>query len=304
MKAIVYRRFGGPDVLELAELPPPKMQQDSVLIRVRAAGLNPADNLIRAGALAEAMDTLFPVVPGWDVAGVVEQVGPGVTEFAEGDEVIGYLRESVLHHGSYAEFVSAPVHTLVRKPSNASWAQAAGLPLAGLTAYQGMVHHLRVAPGETVLVHAAGGGVGSIAAQIAVATGATVIGTASAGNHDYLRSLGVSPIAYGPGLVERVRGCAPEGVDAVFDAAGRGVLAATAEVGKPHARAVTIADVHPDATAVYARLDLDDLRALTRMVEAGDLTIRIGATFPLERAADAQRTLESGHAAGKIILTP
>ncbi|MEV6365847.1 NADP-dependent oxidoreductase [Micromonospora musae] len=304
MKAIVYRRFGGPDVLELAELPPPKMQQDSVLIRVRAAGLNPADNLIRAGALAEAMDTLFPVVPGWDVAGVVEQVGPGVTEFAEGDEVIGYLRESVLHHGSYAEFVSAPVHTLVRKPSNASWAQAAGLPLAGLTAYQGMVHHLRVAPGETVLVHAAGGGVGSIAAQIAVATGATVIGTASAGNHDYLRSLGVSPIAYGPGLVERVRGCAPEGVDAVFDAAGRGVLAATAEVGKPHARAVTIADVHPDATTVYARLDLDDLRALTRMVEAGDLTIRIGATFPLERATDAQRTLESGHAAGKIILMP
>ncbi|RKN27946.1 NADP-dependent oxidoreductase [Micromonospora musae] len=304
MKAIVYRRFGGPDVLELAELPPPKMQQDSVLIRVRAAGLNPADNLIRAGALAEAMDTLFPVVPGWDVAGVVEQVGPGVTEFAEGDEVIGYLRESVLHHGSYAELVSAPVHTLVRKPSNASWAQAAGLPLAGLTAYQGMVHHLRVAPGETVLVHAAGGGVGSIAAQIAVATGATVIGTASVGNHDYLRSLGVSPVAYGPGLAERVRGHAPEGVDAVFDAAGRGALAATSDVGKPNVRAVTIADVHPGATTVYARLDLDDLRALTHMVEAGDLTIRIGATFPLERATDAQRTLESGHAAGKIILTP
>ncbi|WP_410812586.1 NADP-dependent oxidoreductase [Micromonospora sp. 067-2] len=304
MKAIVYRSFGGPEVLELADLPTPKTQQDSVLVRVRAAGLNPADNVIRAGALADSMDTFFPVVPGWDFAGVVERAGAGAPEWTPGDEVIGYLREPVLHHGTYAELVAAPVTAVTRKPANASWAEAAGLPLAGLTAYQAVVEHLRVTSGETVLVHGASGGVGSLAAQLAVRSGATVIGTAGLSNHDYLRSVGVTPVAYGDGLIERVRDVATGGVDAVLDAAGHGALASTAAVGRPGVRAVSIADASPDATTVFARHDLPTLKELVQLVEAGDLTIRVAATYPLRQAAEAQRALAAGRHSGKIVLVP
>jgi NADPH:quinone reductase-like Zn-dependent oxidoreductase len=126
VRAIIYRRYGGPEVLELADVPNPKLAQNSVLIRVKAAALNPADLALQAGLGDSIMDAWFPVIPGWDVAGIVERVGAGVTEFAAGDEVIGFVREEILHHGTYAEKISAPASTLVRKPRNATWAQAAG----------------------------------------------------------------------------------------------------------------------------------------------------------------------------------
>ena len=128
MRAIIYRRYGGPEVLELVNVPNPKLAQNSVLIRVKAAALNPADLALQAGLGDSIMDAWFPVIPGWDVAGIVERVGAGVTEFTAGDEVIGFVREEILHHGTYAEMVSAPASTLVRKPRNATWAQASGLP--------------------------------------------------------------------------------------------------------------------------------------------------------------------------------
>ena len=227
-------------VLKVAELPEPKMMQDSVLVQVKAAGLNPADGALRDGAMKYAMEAFFPVIPGWDVE-VVEDPGPGAPEFAPGDEVIGYVRENLLRaHGGYAEKIAAYVRTLVRKPRNLTWAQAAALPLAGLTAYQGVVHALAVSAGETVLVHAAAGGVGSLAAQIAVARGARVIGTASEANHGYLRSLGVEPVLYGDGLADRVRALATGGVDAVLDIAGRGALATTAHIGRPRVRVASV----------------------------------------------------------------
>jgi NADPH:quinone reductase-like Zn-dependent oxidoreductase len=157
VKAIIYRQYGGPEVLELAEVTDPKLAQNSVLIRVKAAALNPADQVLQAGLGDSIMDAWFPVIPGWDVAGVVERVGAGVTEFAAGDEVIGFVREEILRHGTYAEKISVPASTLVRKPRNATWAQAAGLPLAGLTAYQSIVHTLKLTRGETVLIHGASG---------------------------------------------------------------------------------------------------------------------------------------------------
>jgi NADPH:quinone reductase-like Zn-dependent oxidoreductase len=177
MKAIIYRQYGGPEVLEFVEVPDPKLAQNGVLIRVKAAALNPADHMLQAGLGESIMDAWFPVVPGWDVAGVVERVGAGVTEFAEGDEVIGFVREEILRHGTYAEKASVPASSLVRKPRNANWAQAAGLPLAGLTAYQSIVHALKLTKGETILIHGASGGVGSLAAQIAVQQGARVVGS-------------------------------------------------------------------------------------------------------------------------------
>jgi NADPH:quinone reductase-like Zn-dependent oxidoreductase len=302
MKAVVYRRYGGPEVLEYTDVPDPKLSQDSVLVRVRAAALNPADHMLQAGLGESHTDAWFPVIPGWDVAGVVEQVGAGVSEFAPGDEVIGYIRQQILHHGAYAELVSAPVEMLARKPRTASWLEAAGLPLAALTAYRAVVQTLNVEPGETVLIHGAAGGVGAVAAQLALAREARVIGVASAGHHDFLRSIGVLPVAQGDGIAGRVRSLAPDGVDAVLDCVGKGVLHVTAEMGSSRTRACSIADGGPGITTVFARLDSAILTQLVEMVDAGGLRIPIAATYPLAQAAAAQTALKQSHPPGKIVL--
>ena len=302
MKAVVYRQYGGPEVLEYTDVPDPKLSQNGVLVRVRAAALNPADHMLQAGLGESHTDAWFPVIPGWDVAGVVEQVGAGVSEFAPGDEVIGYIRQEILHHGAYAELVSAPVEALARKPRTASWPEAAGLPLAGLTAYRAIVQILKVQPGETVLIHGAAGGVGAVAAQLALAREARVIGAASSGHHDFLRSLGVLPIAPGEGVAGHVRALAPDGIDAVMDCVGKGVLQATADVGSSRVRACSIADAGPGITTVFARLDSAILTRLVDMVDAGRLRVPIAATYPLPQAAAAQTALKQPHAPGKIVL--
>ena len=189
MRAITYSRYGGADVLELTEQPTPKVGPDSVLVRVRAASVNPVDWKVRAGYLDAVMDVTFPVVPGWDVAGVVERVGLDTPELQVGDEVYGYVRRDWVQGGTFAELVAAPVRTLARKPSSLSFEEAAAVPLAGLTAYQA-IRRAGVRAGQTVLVHAAAGGVGAFAVQIARSLGARVIGTASERNHEYLRGLG------------------------------------------------------------------------------------------------------------------
>lgn len=167
MKAISYSRYGGPEVLAYGEVRDPKIGPDSVLVKVRAAAVNPVDWKCREGHMDRMLESAFPVVPGWDVSGVVVQPGVSVTEFAVGDEVIGYVREDFLSRGTFAEYVAAPLRTLARKPRNLTWEEAAGLPLVGLTAYQVLVKVLQLKRDETVLVHAAAGGVGSIAVQLA-----------------------------------------------------------------------------------------------------------------------------------------
>jgi NADPH:quinone reductase-like Zn-dependent oxidoreductase len=304
MKAIVYRRYGGPEVLELTELPEPKTHVDSVLIRVKAAGLNRMDAAIQAGALDSAVETFFPVVPGCDIAGVVERSGPGAPEFAAGEEVIAYIRSDVQRaHGGFAELVSADVRTVAHKPGTMSFAQAAGLPLAALTAYQGVVRALAVQPGDTVLVLGAAGGVGSVAVQIALAQGARVIGAGSPGDHDYLRTLGAEAVAYGESLTDQVLSLVPNGVDAVFDTIGGGTLAASAGAARSGGRLASIAEPGvPGSTDVFARMDRADLTAVTALAEAGLLTVRVGAVFPLEKAAEAQRAFATGNITGKVVL--
>jgi NADPH:quinone reductase-like Zn-dependent oxidoreductase len=303
MKAMVYRQYGGPEVLELAELPPPKTHVDSVLVRVRAAALNPADLAMQAGALDGAVDTYFPVIPGWDIAGEVERAGLATPEFAPGDDVIGYIRGDVQRaHGGMAELVSTGARHLVRKPRALSFAEAAGLPLAGLTAYQAVAHVLDVQPGEILLVHGAAGGVGSLAVQIALSRGARVIGTASAQDHSYVRSLGAEPVTYGEGAADRVRELAPGGADVVLDTVG-GVLTATASAARPGARIASIAEIgSPGVTTVFCRMSHADLSALAGLAEAGQLRVRVGATYPLEDAADAQRALAAGGTHGKVVI--
>jgi len=303
MKAVIYRRYGGPEVLELADVPDPKLAQNSVLIRVKAAALNPADLALQAGLGDSIMDAWFPVIPGWDVAGIVERVGAGVIEVAAGDEVISFVREEILHHGTYAEKVSAPASTLVRKPRNSTWAQAAGLPLAGLTAYQAIVHTLKLMKGETVLIHGASGGVGSLAAQVAVSHGARVIGSGSTGSHKYLRSIAVEPVPYGDDLVRNVCAILSDGVDAILDCVGRGVLALSPQLGRAGYRSCSIADSAAGVTTVFARMNQADLLRLVELVEAGNLTVEVAATYPLEDAASAQLALRNGgKKPGKIVL--
>ncbi|MFD4576786.1 NADP-dependent oxidoreductase [Streptomyces sp. NPDC058417] len=306
MKAISYRAYGGPEVLEYGDLRDPKVGPDSVLVKVRAAAVNPVDWKCRAGYLDGALDAVFPVVPGWDVSGVVVQPGGAVTEFAVGDEVIGYVREDFLSRGTFAEYVAAPVRTLARKPRNLTWEAAAGLPLTGLTAYQVLHRGLEVKRGETVLVHAAAGGVGSVAVQLARHLGARVIGTASEANHAYVRSLGGEPVTYGEGLAERVRGLAPEGVDAVFDTVGGDTLRISADLLVPDGRLASVADgdvVDYGGRYCFVRPDTDDLTRLADLAEQGVVSVRVAETFPLDRAADAHRRAEAGGAPGKIVVT-
>ncbi|MCX5213364.1 NADP-dependent oxidoreductase [Kitasatospora sp. NBC_00240] len=305
MKAIAIRQYGGPEVVEYTDLPDPKVGPDSVLVQVRAAGVNPVDRKIREGLLDGAFDVHFPLIPGWDVAGVVRAVGGAVTEFAPGDEVIGYVRKDAVEHGTYAELVAAPVRTLARKPAALDWAQAGGLPLAGLTAYQSLVKALRVKAGETVLVHAAAGGVGHLAVQIATAHGARVIGTAGPRNHDYLRELGAEPVAHGDGLADRVRALAPDGVDAALDLVGGDAVAISAALVADPARIASVADYGVAARGghyVWGRPDTADLTALARLADEGRLTVTVASTFPLAQAASAQALNAEGRTRGKIVL--
>ncbi|MDX3381473.1 NADP-dependent oxidoreductase [Streptomyces niveiscabiei] len=306
MKAISYSRYGGPEVFEYGDVREPKVGPDSVLVKVRAAAVNPVDWKAREGYLDGIIDTVFPVVPGWDVSGVVVQPGVSVTEFAVGDEVIGYVREDFLSRGTFAEYVAAPVRTLARKPRNLSFEEAAGLPLAGLTAYQGLVHALGVKRGETVLVHAAAGGVGSLAVQIAHHLGCRVIGTASERNHDFVRSLGGEPVTYGEGLVDRIRGLAPEGVDAALDTVGGDALKASVNVLSGDGRLASIADgdvLGYGGRYFWVRPDTADLTRLSELAEQGVVSVHVSQTFPLDQAAEAYRLNEEGRTRGKIVVT-
>ncbi|MFB6894290.1 NADP-dependent oxidoreductase [Kitasatospora sp. NPDC056327] len=304
MKAIAIRRYGGPEVVEYTDLPDPKVGPDSVLVQVRAAGVNPVDWKVREGRLDGLLDAHFPLVMGWDAAGVVRAVGGGVTEFAPGDEVYGYVRKDAVEHGTYAELVAAPVRTLARKPAALDWAQAGGLPLAGLTA----LHALRAVgagAGDTVLVHAAAGGVGHLAVQLARAFGARVIGTAGERNHAYLRSLGAEPVHHGEGLAERVRALAPEGVDAAVDLVGGDAVEVSAGLVADPARIASVADFGVRARGgryVWVRPDAAGLAELAALADEGRLTVTVASTFPLAQAASAQALSAEGRTRGKIVL--
>ncbi|MBD5787883.1 NADP-dependent oxidoreductase [Cellulosimicrobium terreum] len=309
MRAITYSRYGGPEVLELTELPTPKVGPDSVLVRVHAASVNPVDWKVRQGYLDPVLDAVFPVVPGWDVAGVVEQVGLDTPELQVGDEVFGYVRKDVVggevSGGTFAELVAAPVRTLARKPAAWSFEEAAAVPLAGLTAYQ-TIRRAGVSSGHVVLVHAAAGGVGSFAVQVARALGARVIGTASERNHDYLRGLGAEPVTYGEGVAERVRALAPEGVDVVLDYVGGDALDSVPDVLRDGGTVASITDARArdelGGHYVWVRPDSADLTELARLGEAGVVRPEVAEVFDLADAAAAHERSASGHVRGKVVV--
>ena len=305
MRGVAFDEYGGPEVLTLRDdLPDPPVGPDTVLVRVHAAGVNPVDVLIRAGGLTGAYPHHLPIVPGWDVAGVVEAVGPAVTAFAAGEEVFGYVRRDDVQWGTTAELVPAPQRCLAHKPESLSFAEAAGLPLAGLTAYQALTEALDVHEGERVLVHRAAGGVGFCAVQIAVALGAHVIGTASPRNHGFLRDAGAAEVydyAAGP-----VSAQLAEPVDAVLDLVGGDTLADAPEQVRDPARIASVVDPVVNEMGgryVFVRPEHEHLEELGRMADAGQLRVPIARAFPLEQTAQAQELVAGGHVRGKVVVT-
>ncbi|MGO4590572.1 NADP-dependent oxidoreductase [Paenarthrobacter sp. 2TAF44] len=304
MKAITYSEYGNPDVLELTEQPMPKVGPGMVLVKVKAASVNPVDWKIMAGYLDSFMDLQFPAIPGWDVAGVVESVGIDAPHFKPGDEVISYGRKDYVHGGSFAEYIALPERLLARKPASLDWNQSAGLPLAGLTAFQ-VLNRLGLKAGETVLIHGGSGGVGSLGVQIAVALGARVIATASERNHEFLKSLGAEAVAYGEGLSDRVRALSPAGVDVVADFAG-GNLEATLKVLSDGGRHASIADSEVEShggTWMWVNPVGAELQQLADLVDEHKIRVEVAEALPLAKAADAFRLNMEGHTRGKVVLT-
>jgi len=312
--AVVATGFGGPEVLSVVDEPAGVLRRGEVLVDVRAAGTNPVDFKFYAGAYGKDPAQL-PMRLGLEAAGVVSVVGDDAVgpegPVHIGDEVIAYPIQ-----GAYASQVVVPASSLVRKPTTLSFEEAAGLLLTGCTA----VHALAVTGvglGDTVVVHGASGGVGMMAIQLAVNAGARVIGTASEGNHAYLGELGVEPVTYGDGLVERIRALAPDGIDAAIDAVGTSeAIDASVALVADRNRIVTIAafqrglelgirviGMFPGAdpgTEIRAAARLE----LTRQAEEGKLRVRVARTYPLGEVANAHRELLSGHTHGKIVLIP
>ena len=306
MRAAIYDNYGGADVLDVREVADPPVGPDTVLVRTRATSVNPVDWKIREGYLQGAYPHHLPVIPGWDVAGVVEAVGPAVrTGLQVGDEVYGYVRRDDVAFGTTAELVPAPERTVTRKPASLSFEEAAALPLAGLTAYQALTEALAVERDDRVLVHAGAGGVGHLAVQIAAALGAEVLATASARNHDFLRSLGASEVVdYRQGPVsERLE----MPVDAVLDLVGGDALADAPNQVKDTARVASIVDAQTvlgmGGRYVFVRPERAHLDTLAALVDEGKLRVEVAETYPLDRVADAHRASEEGHTRGKIVVT-
>ncbi|XTR50901.1 NADP-dependent oxidoreductase [Pseudarthrobacter sp. So.54] len=304
MKAMTYSEYGNPDVLELTEQAAPKVGPGMVLVKVKASSVNPVDWKIMAGHLDQVMDLQFPAIPGWDVVGVVESVGIDAPHFQPGDEVISYGRKNYVHGGSFAEYIALPERLLARRPASLGWNESAGLPLAGLTAYQ-VLTRLGLKTGETVLIHGGSGGVGSLGIQIAAALGARVIATASEKNHDFLRSLGAEPVSYGQGLADRVRALCPGGVDIVADFVG-GNLDATLAVLADGGRHASIADSDVEqhgGTWMWVNPVGAQLQDLADLVDRHNIRVEVARTFPLPEAAEAFRLNMEGHTRGKIVIT-
>jgi NADPH:quinone reductase-like Zn-dependent oxidoreductase len=305
-----FDRYGDVDVLNVIDVERPVLELDRAhpraLVRVKAAGINPGEAAIRKGLLHERFPATFPSGEGSDLAGVVEELTPGVEEFAVGDEVIGWSDERSTH----AELVAVPVDHLTRRPRGVSWEAGGALFVAGATAYAA-VRAVGLKPGDTVVVSGAAGGVGSLAVQLARRAGATVIGLASEGHHQWLRDHGVIPVDYRDGVADGIRAASGGRVDAFVDTFGGGyVKLAVEELGVAPKRIDTIIDwqaaqeygAETDGSAAGASAEV--LAELAGMIDRGELEVPIAAVYPLEQVRDAFRELERRHTLGKIVLVP
>ena len=311
MRAIAEERFGGP--ITLMDLPVPEIGRGEVLIRVRAAGVNPFDWMVADGALEGEQKHRFPLILGFDAAGVIERVGAGVTELAEGDEVYGYLFKAVIGGGSYAEYVSAPATIVAKKPESVGFAEAAALPTPGLAAMD-LVDAVNLREGETVLIVGATGGVGSYAVQLAARRGARVIATARRANEAFVRELGAAETIdhSREDVIDAVLVAHPDGIEAIVDVVSDPKLlrrmAGLVKKGGRIASSVYAADVESlaergvRATNVGMQPEARRLGELARLVDTGEISVQLERTFPLEKAPEALAESRTGHVRGKIVL--
>jgi NADPH:quinone reductase-like Zn-dependent oxidoreductase len=299
MKAVIFDKYGDPDVLHVGDVAEPHAGPGQVRVAVRAASVNPIDWKLRSGALQGMMDVELPAVVGYDGAGVVDEVGEGA-DAAVGDEVFGFGADSATA-AEYAVF-----DDFARKPEGLSWEEAGGYPVAVETSVRAL-ELLGLTPGQTVLINGAAGGVGAAAVQIAIARGGRVIGTASTGNHDFLRQLGAEPTTYGEGLVERVR--ALGGADLALDTAGSGAIPDLVEITGDPGTVITIADYSAPQYGVRVTGGQDGryaqaLGEAAKLWEEGKLSVPVAQAFPFAQAAEAHRLSAGGHVRGKLVLTP
>ncbi|WP_026909438.1 NADP-dependent oxidoreductase [Patulibacter minatonensis] len=304
-KAIRFDEHGGVDVLEVREVERPTPGDGQVLIRVKAAGINPGESAIREGVFADRWPTTFPSGQGSDLAGVVEELGAGVDAVAVGDEVLGWTDE----RASHAELVVVPADQVAAKPEAVSWEVAGSLFVAGMAAL-GSVRAVAPQDGEVVVVSAGAGGVGSIATQLARRTGATVIGLASERNHEWLRSHGVVPVAHGDGVEDRIREAAGGRVDGFVDLFGNGYVELALGLGVAKERINTIFDFEAAAAhgittqGTSETASAEALAEVAELVASGAVEVPIAATYPLERVAEAYTRLADRTTHGKIVLVP
>ena len=305
-RAVKFDKYGGIDVLHIDEVPVPVPQQDQILVRVKAAGINPGEATIRQGLFAKQWPAHFPSGQGSDFAGVVEGVGDNVKNFKVGDEVIGFSDD----RASQAEYVTVDAGHLTRRPSHVSWEQAGSLFVVGTTAYAA-IHAVDLKKGETLVVSGAAGGVGSIVVQLARNIGARVIGLASENNHEWLSKHGGIPVAYGEGMAERIKAAAAPGkIDAFIDTYGHGYVDLALALGVSPERIDTIIDfeaakkyhVKTEGNAQGAKASV--LAELANLIDKGRLEIPIAKIYNLNDVRDAYQELEKRHTHGKIVLVP
>lgn len=321
MRAMVIDRFGGPEQLRFAEVPTPRPGPGEVLIRVECAGVNPADWKCREGWLAQFFQYRFPFILGFDVSGTIAAIGADVDGVRVGDRVVAYTKQGMGEWGSYAEYVVVLAAAAVPLPDSVGFAEAAAIPTAGVTAWEGLFDTGALAAGQKLLVNGGSGGVGSYAIQLARRAGADVAATCSRANADYVRALGADPVIdYRNGSVPHaVRDWAPEGVDMVLDAVGQGTLPQAVEMVRPGGTvgpvATLVADEPPhDAATAAARgvriapvmssyeRSSRQLRELVGLVGGGHVRVPELEVIPLELAAEAHRRIQTGHVRGKLVL--
>ncbi|MEU9462571.1 NADP-dependent oxidoreductase [Streptomyces sp. NPDC048312] len=301
--AYVYERFGGPEVEHFADLPQPVAGPGQLLIAVRAAGVNPVDWKRRSGRRpAGAPVVRLPAVMGGEAAGEVVALGPGTTGFAVGDAVLGGPLT-----GGYAQYTLLPARAAVHKPPEVAWTDAAALPIAAATGY-GAVRQLGLPAGSTLLVTGVAGGVGVAAAQVAVGSGLTLVGSAAPAKREFVEALGVRFVASGPGLAARVQAAAPHGVDGVLDLVGGGVLEEVAGLLPDRDRAKLVSGADREAVAALGGAPVGPVRdpsvlgAVVELVRTGALDPKVTRVVPFEQAALAVRAVEGGHSLGKTVL--
>ena len=306
MKAIVVHEYGGPEVLKYEDVPRPEPKEDQILVRVIAAGVNPVDAMIRSGMFAKYEKDVFPIIPGADIAGVVEKVGSKITRFKTGDPVFAYV--SLKGGGGYAEYALATEGDTAAKPKSLTYVEAAAVPIVALTAWQALIDTAKLNAGQTVLIHGGSGGVGSFAIQIAKARGAKVIATASTANQDLLKELGADvAIDYTKQKFEDIA----KDVDVVLDSIGRDTLARSYGVVKKGGFIVSIV-AQPDRAELDKRgirsavlsvePNADELAEIGKLIDQKKIKVIVSQTFPLSDAAKAQEQVATGHTRGKIVL--